>query len=28
MKNGKIDLDYIENIVKNSYGFNEIKEYL
>ncbi len=28
MKNGKIDLEYIEKIVKNSYGFDEIKAYL
>ena len=28
MKNGKIDLEYVEKIVKNSYGFNEIKKYL
>ncbi len=28
IKNEKIDLKYIEKIVKNSYGFNEIKEYL
>lgn len=28
MKNGKIDLDYIEKIVKNAYGFEEVKQYL
>ncbi|MFW6130001.1 MAG: restriction endonuclease subunit S [Atribacterota bacterium] len=28
MKNGKIDLDYIEKIVKNSYGFEELKKEL
>ncbi|MFZ1971059.1 MAG: restriction endonuclease subunit S [Candidatus Nanoarchaeia archaeon] len=26
--NGKIDLDYIEKLVKNSYGFEELKKYL
>ncbi len=28
IKNGDIDLDYIEEIVKNSYGYDEIKKYL
>lgn len=28
MKNGKVDLEYIEKIVKNSYGFEEVKKYL
>jgi len=28
MKEGKIDLDYIEKIIKNSYGYDKIKEYL
>jgi len=28
MKNEKIDLDYIEKIIKNSYCFNEVKAYL
>jgi len=28
MKNGKIDLEYIEKIVKNAYGFEEVKQYL
>ncbi|MCM8774345.1 MAG: restriction endonuclease subunit S [Candidatus Omnitrophica bacterium] len=28
MKNGKVDLEYIEKIVKNAYGFEEVKEYL
>ena len=28
MKNEKIDTDYIEKIVKNSYGFEEIEGYL
>lgn len=28
MKNGKIDLEYIEKIVKNSYGYEEIEQYL
>lgn len=28
MKTGNIDLDYIEKIVKNSYGFEEVKQYL
>lgn len=28
MKNEKIDLDYIEKIVKNSYGFEEVKQHL
>lgn len=27
-KNGEIDLDYIKQIVENSYGFNELKKYL
>lgn len=27
-KNGDIDSDYVEKIVKNAYGFNKIKEYL
>jgi hypothetical protein len=27
-KNNKIDLDYIENIVNNSYGFEELKKYV
>jgi hypothetical protein len=28
IKNGKIDLEYIEKIVKNAYGFEEVKQYL
>ena len=28
MKNGKIDLEYIEKIVKNAYGFEEVRRYL
>lgn len=28
MKNNKIDLEYIEKIVKNAYGFEEVKQYL
>ena len=28
MKNGKIDLEYIEKIVKNAYGFEGVKQYL
>jgi hypothetical protein len=28
VKNGKVDLDYIEKIVKNSYGYNKVKKYL
>lgn len=28
MKNEKIDLEYIEKIVKNAYGFEEIKQYI
>jgi len=28
MKNDKVDVEYIEKIVKNSYGFEEVKEYL
>lgn len=28
VKNRKIDLEYIEKIVKNAYGFDELKEYL
>lgn len=28
MKDNKIDIDYIEKIVKNSYGYEEIKKYL
>lgn len=28
MKNGKVDLEYIEKIVKNAYGFEEVKQYL
>lgn len=28
MKNGKVDLGYIEKIVKNAYGFEEVKQYL
>ncbi|MCK9596805.1 restriction endonuclease subunit S [Candidatus Pacearchaeota archaeon] len=28
MENGKMDLDYIEKIVKNSYGYEEVKQYL
>lgn len=27
-KNGEIDLDYIEKIVENSYGFEDLKKYL
>jgi restriction endonuclease S subunit len=27
-KNNKLDLDYIEDIVSNSYGFDELKEFL
>jgi type I restriction-modification system DNA methylase subunit len=27
-KNNKLDLEYIENIVSNSYGFDELKEFL
>jgi len=28
MKNEKIDLEYIEKIVKNAYGFEEVKQFL
>jgi hypothetical protein len=28
MNNEKIDLDYIEKVVKNSYGYEELKKYL
>ncbi len=28
MKDGEIHLDYIEKIVKNSYGYDKIKKYL
>lgn len=28
MKNEKIDLEYIENLVKNCYGYEELKKYL
>jgi len=28
IKNGKIDLEYIEKIVKNAYGYKEVKQYL
>lgn len=28
MKNENVDLEYIENIVKNAYGFEEVKRYL
>jgi len=27
MKNEKVDLEYIEKIVKNAYGFEEVKQY-
>ena len=28
MKNEKIDFEYIKKIVKNSYGFEEVKQYI
>lgn len=28
LKNGEVDLEYIEKIVKNSYGYNEVKRFL